>query len=196
MSFLSALGSKQLFLGIKTKCLFFCILYFLGNSTLFAQSSDEYQLKAVFLYNFSHFVAWPENSFKQTDSPFIIGVLGENVFGGHLETAIAGEKVKGHPLTVKYFDSPEQLGPCHILFISKSYSSSLDKIIPALNNRQTLTIGDTENFTKSQGMIRFYKTDNKIRLEINAEAVNASGLEVSSKLLNLATLYRNNDRTK
>jgi preprotein translocase subunit Sec61beta len=190
MSFLRTLKSRLLFVNTSMKYVCFCIVVFLGNHDLFGQLPGEYQLKAVFLYNFSHFVSWPEDSFKDADSPFVIGILGENVFENHLEATVDGEKVDGHPIVVKYFKTPEEIGSCHILFISRSYSSSLHKIIPALKNRQTLTIGDADNFTKSKGMIRFYNSDNKVRLEINPQAIDAAGLEVSSKLLNLATLYK------
>jgi hypothetical protein len=42
------------------------------------------------------------------------------------------------------------------------------------------------NNTESGGMINFVVRDNKLRFTINLEAINASGLEVSSRLLRLA----------
>jgi hypothetical protein len=38
-------------------------------------------------------------------------------------------------------------------------------------------------------MIRFVNSDNKIRFQINVDAVKEAGLEVSSKLLRLADIY-------
>jgi len=47
--------------------------------------AKEYQIKAAYLYNFAKFVEWPENSFTNGQAPLVIGVLGENPFGGELE---------------------------------------------------------------------------------------------------------------
>src|SRR5450432_1916809 len=45
----------------------------------------EYNVKAVSLYAFGRYVTWPETAFQTADSPFVIGVLGDNPFGDALE---------------------------------------------------------------------------------------------------------------
>ena len=62
---------------------------------------SEYQLKAAFLYHFAQLVNWPAEAFAQTNSPLVIGVLGENPFGNQLEESVRGKSVNGHPLAVK-----------------------------------------------------------------------------------------------
>ena len=39
--------------------------------------SAEYQLKAVFLFNFAQFVEWPASAFPDPNAPLVIGVLGD-----------------------------------------------------------------------------------------------------------------------
>src|SRR5258706_586994 len=58
---------------------FLCALIVLGLGSLpaKAQVSREYQLKAVFLYNFAQFTDWPESPFADKKSPIFIGVLGK-----------------------------------------------------------------------------------------------------------------------
>ena len=47
--------------------------------------TTEYQLKAVYLYNFLHFVTWPKNArAADTAGPLIIGVVGKSPFGDAL----------------------------------------------------------------------------------------------------------------
>ncbi|PYS70690.1 MAG: DUF4154 domain-containing protein, partial [Acidobacteria bacterium] len=36
----------------------------------------EYQVKAVFLFNFAQFVSWP--SPQPSDTPFVIGIVGDD----------------------------------------------------------------------------------------------------------------------
>jgi hypothetical protein len=49
-----------------------------------------------------------------------------------------------------------------------------------------LTVGETERFTQTGGMINFIMEGNKIRFEINDETAKKAGLKISSKLLSLA----------
>ncbi len=55
-------------------------------------AATEQQLKAVFVFNFSHFVAWPADSFASPTEPFVIGVLGGEAFAAQLEEAVRDEK--------------------------------------------------------------------------------------------------------
>jgi hypothetical protein len=49
-----------------------------------------------------------------------------------------------------------------------------------------LTVGETEGFTESGGMINFVRQVNRIRFQINEVAAKSAGLKISSKLLSLA----------
>ena len=40
--------------------------------------SNEYKVKAAFLFNFVQFVEWPRGAFANSDTPICIGVLGED----------------------------------------------------------------------------------------------------------------------
>src|SRR4051812_20693584 len=85
-----------------------------------SQTADnrEYQIKSVFLFNFTQFVTWPENAFPSAQTPFVIGILGNDPFGNYLKEAVSGEKVNGHPLIIEHYTSPDQVKNCHILFIT------------------------------------------------------------------------------
>src|SRR6185295_17077931 len=60
-----------------------------------APAPSEYQVKAVFLFNFTQFVDWPAQSFADARAPFVIGVLGRDPFGSALDEAVRGETVNG-----------------------------------------------------------------------------------------------------
>src|SRR6185437_11385368 len=89
----------------------------------------EYQVKAVFVYNFSRFVTWPSSAFASADQPFVIGILGADPFGSHLDEAIHGENMDAHPLVVRHFADIADIGPCQILFIDQSAAEHLDSIL-------------------------------------------------------------------
>lgn len=153
-----------------------------------AGSPTEYQLKAVFLFNFAQFVEWPASAFAAPDAPLVIGVLGEDPFGAYLDEVVRGEKVDGHPLEVLRYRRVEDISTCHILFISRTEQDRLESLVARLKDRTILTVGDAEHFARRGGMIRFVTEHNRIRLHINIKAAEAASLKLSSKLLRPADI--------
>ena len=161
-----------------------------NSSVLTAQiaPSQQHQVEAVFLFNFTQFVEWPANNFSTPETPLVIGVLGKNPFGTYLNETVSNEKVNQHPLIVQYYNTPEEIKTCHILFINLPETNKLEQVVTSLRGRNILTVSDAPNFLKQGGVIRFFTKDNKIQFQINPEAAKASDLIVSSKLLRLAEI--------
>jgi hypothetical protein len=155
----------------------------------------EYQLKAVFLFNFVQFVEWPEAAFASADAPIVIGVLGTDPFGPVLDEIVRDEKIAQRPLVVKRCARLEEAKSCHLLFISGSEESRFDQIIAQLRGRAILTVGDFDHFARRGGMIRFMSEKNRIRLRINLESARAAGLRLSSKLLRPAEIVGGTENT-
>ena len=150
--------------------------------------SAEYQLKAVFLFNFAQFVEWPASAFPDPRAPLVIGVLGKDPFGSYLDELVSGEKIGDRPLVIRRFSRLEDLAGCHILFVSRSEARSLDTIMARLKEQSLLTVSDADAFTRQGGMVRFAMENGKIRLRINVEAAKAGHLRISSKVLRPDTL--------
>lgn len=148
----------------------------------------EYQVKAVFLFNFTQFVEWPTYVFPEAQTPLIIGVLGEDPFGPYLDQTLRGEASKTHPLIAQRYRSIEEIQTCHILFISRSQRYRLQQVLASLKDKSILTVSDVPGFARQGGIIQFITQENKIRLRINVEAAKASGLRISSKMLRLAEI--------
>ena len=153
-----------------------------------AQSSPEYQLKAVFLFNFAQFVEWPASAFPEPDTPLSICILGEDPYGRYLDETVRGETVANHPLTVRRYRTVEEIRGCHILFVSRQEQGHLGEILDSLQGHSVLTVSDAEGFARRGGMIRFVTDHNRIRLRINLEAAKAANLTLSSKLLRPAQI--------
>ena len=148
----------------------------------------EYQLKAVFLFNFAQFVEWPESAFADEKSPLTIGIIGEDPFDGVLDELVRGEHSGKREIIVRRMRKIEEMDGCQIFFISKSESTRLESILAALGNRPVLTVSDAERAARRGTMIRFFVEKKKIRLRINLEATKIAGLVVSSKLLRAAEI--------
>lgn len=160
-----------------------------------AEAPTEYQVKAVFVYNFSRFVEWPPQVFSAPDEPFVIGILGGDPFGPRLDEAVRGERIDQHPLLVRRFRNLGEIGDCRILYIDRSESAQLQQILAALDHRSILTVSDLDGSSQRGVMIQFTTDNNRIRLRINVESARASGLTISSKLLRSADIVGTRDGT-
>jgi hypothetical protein len=76
---------------------------------------------------------------------------------------------------------------CHLLFIN-SRTSNIPAMLSQLKGQNILTVSDADGFCAAGGMIGLNSIKNKIRIQINENAVKNSSLKVSSKLLRLADL--------
>lgn len=170
-----------------------------GPAKVWAASkvSEEYQIKAAFLYNFMKFVEWPKERFSGDKAPIVIGVVGKDPFGEVLDQ-IAQKSVKDRPLVVKRFEpTPSENGDpvhpqidairqCHMLFICASEKKIARRLAEAIIDVAVLTVGDTQGFMEDGVMINFLIADGKIGFEIGLAKARLAKLDVSSQLLRLA----------
>jgi hypothetical protein len=150
--------------------------------------ATEQQIKAVFVFNFSHFVEWPQEALPEPTSPFVIGVLGGEALAAELDAAVRGEHVAQHPLQVRRLGNLSQVGDCQILYIDRSQGAQLDRILMALNGKATLTVTDLDGASRRGVMIQLATDNNRVRLLINVDAARAAGLTISSNLLRPAQI--------
>ena len=149
-----------------------------------ARAASEYQVKAVFLFNFAQFVVWPAQALGPPDAPFSICIVGEDPFGAGLEATVRGENVQGHPFAIRRYRNPGDIeSACHIVFIADSPAAELEHIVRAVGDRAILTVSDIDHSAERGAMIQFTSEHNRLRLRINVAAAKAAGLTISSKLL-------------
>lgn len=190
LGILSYTGMNNRLLILKGFCIAMLSLLPHNNTLLQAQTppSKEYQIKAVFLFNFTQFVEWPTDAFSNEKSPLIIGVLGEDPFGFYLEETIRNEEKNGHSLIVQRYRTVEEVKTCHIMFVNLTKPDQLKQACESLKTKHILTVSDASNFTRFGGMIRLFTEKNKTRIQINLEAAKDANLNISSKLLKLAEI--------
>ena len=151
--------------------------------------TSEYEIKAAFLFNFAKFVEWPDWAMDATGNSFVIGILGKDPFNNALEQTIGEKTVRGAPLRISRFSRVEDVGPCHILFISGSEKNNLPAVLKSLEGRDILTVSDMPDFARFGGMITLYTENNKVRFMINTRSAEKAGLRLSAKLLTLAKIF-------
>jgi len=149
---------------------------------------SEYQVKAVYLFNFGQFVEWPADAYATPDAPFVIGIVGEDPFGGMLEGVVRGEMLGARPVTVQRYRSADDIKDCNIVFVARREASLLHDTVAALRGRSVLTVTDVADGERDGAMIVLVTENNRVRMRINPAAAKASRLTISSKLLRPAEI--------
>jgi len=164
-----------------------CLAFLLSPALLSANDTNvEYKIKAGYLYNFTKFITWPED----TTETFNLCILGNDPFGD-LINPIEKRSVLDRPIKlIRFNHSPKPNQRCHILYINAPDSNAiaLKNNLALLDAADTLTVGEGEEFAKQGGMVGFVSRQDKIKIQINLKAFKQSGLTVSAKLLEVAEI--------
>lgn len=155
-----------------------------------AAAHSEYEIKSAMLYNFTKFVEWPGSALGEAGAPAVVCVLGDDPWVPVLEAALRNKTVYGHPLVVRRLDSGTDPKRCAVLFMGASDGKEIARIVQSVGRWPVLTIGERVRFSRLGGVIAFLRDGNRIRFEINLDAAERAGLQVSSKLLRLADVWR------
>ena len=185
--FRSALGVVMTTATALTLILTLCVVSPVRAETHW---SREYLVKAAFLYNFAKFVQWPEDILPEHSTTLSLCILGESPLDASLES-ILDKPVKGKRLRIVEISTTDELNNCQMVFITSSQKNQLPNILRQAGNFNVLTVSDMNGFAAKGGMIGFTMRDNKVRFDINIDAVAESQLNISSQLLKLATIVRN-----
>lgn len=158
-----------------------------------AEKPSEYQIKAAYLYNFAKFVRWPESAFSDQKAPLVIGVLGKNHFDGEL-TPLSLKTVRGRSIEIRYFETLQEIETCHMLYISTDEFKKRESILRGLITRPIVTVGESEQFADTGGIIQFVTIRNRLRFIINLNAARKHKIKIDAQLLSLATDVLEADR--
>lgn len=164
----------------------FAVAFPACSGTVWAQSADEYHVKAAFLFHFAQLVDWPANAPREGGNSLLVCTLGDDPFHGELENTIAGKQISSRTVRIRHISLPQDMRGCNVLYISKSEGNRIPSLLANLRNVPVLTVGEEDGFLRDGGMIRFCMDGNKVRFEINREAAELARLRISSQLLLLA----------
>jgi hypothetical protein len=177
----------------RKRALTAAVAFVLSSSWLVhAQSARprDYEVKAVYLYNFGRFATWPPTVAAADDSVFPVCVLGRDPFGASLDAALAGETIGGKRVVARRLTKPQDAVGCRILFVSASEEAEWLHILKVIDSTSMLTVSDMPQFVARGGMIQFVFQDNRVRFEVNLAAAEQASLTLSSDLLKVATAVR------
>jgi hypothetical protein len=146
------------------------------------KAQDE-QLKAIFVYNFTRYVSWP-----QKEGNFIIVVLGKSPIYNELVNIATKKKVGTLDIEVKTINTPEEITNCHMVYVPYSKTGLLPDLLPRARNNHIFIISEKEGSCKSGAGINFTNKDGKLSFEISKTNLDNCGLTVSQGLMKLGVV--------
>ena len=158
----------------------------LAQSTARLLGVAESDLKAVFIVRLLDFI---QSDLQPTTS--VICVVGESETGSALHRLVASRTDK--PLSIRSIKSAEGIAQCNLLFLAGGSES-----LPTENatNMNVLTVSDMPDFAYNGGMVELTRTQNRVALTVNTGATAAASIQLSSRLLALATVISPEDSTR
>lgn len=147
-------------------------------------NEDQRLFKAAFIYNFAKFTRWPKSLEDDKEDEIILCTLGEDQLVSDL-TRLKGKIINNRTLAVKPFKNPDE---CNMLYIATSKNITYVDIINSIQGKPILTISEIKNFAKTGGIIELNHDKGQTRITANLNTAYENNLELSSRLLMLATV--------
>ena len=147
-----------------------------------ADELPEYRLKAAFLYNFALFTEWP----AEVGTTLNLCIHGTDPFGKEID-ALQDKAVGPRSMVVQRRRANESLQGCQVVFIAASAIGSLPRVLDELRDSPVLTVADSPGAARQGVALNMALAQNKISFQANLLAARAAKLNLSSKLLRLAS---------
>ena len=181
---------RGLFRGLLASCLVLVHAFTPGAAAGQQDSAGEYELKAAMLYNLARFVEWPTSAYADAQAPTILCILGRDPFGDSLTSLVAKQTASGRAVQIRRLANDKGIRDCYLVYISSSERKSIAEIFKTLRGTSVLTVGEMAQFAARGGIIQFGLEDKEVRFDVNMDAAREAGLKISSRLLVLARVVR------
>lgn len=166
----------------------FRFLSLIGISVILCSSlsagGDIFKVKSAYLINFVKFINWPESKSKE----ITVGFIGDSKLEAYLiETKSLAEKRAKIKINLVHFNSSREVDNCDILYCSdhKSLKNDLD-LVQKCKENNILTVTSKNLRFPDNSCINFLIVNNKLRFEINNDALKNNSLKASAQLLKLS----------
>lgn len=148
-----------------------------------AENVSEYKIKAGFIYNFAKFTKWPDES-----DDLKICIYGKDPFGNTIDS-LDGKQSSDRVIKIFRTKNIDEIKTCHIAFLNiiPPERHLFERALQKIKGTHVLTVADAANVTEFGVIIGMRINNDKIAFDVNHTVAQASNLEISAKLLRLAS---------
>jgi len=149
-------------------------------------SGSEEKIKAAYLYRLLNYVDYPAQAFETPASPYVIGVVDDDVVAAELAQLVANKPVNNREVVVRRIGPGAAAGTLHVMFVSRADHGRQAYLLQQSAAAPVLTVTETGDGLDQGAVLNFRIVDGRVRFDISLPAAERAGLRLSSRLLGLA----------
>ena len=143
------------------------------------------RIEAAYLYKFGSYITWGADAFPAPDSPFIIGVAGDDGMADELAKLVSDRPLNGHVVEVRKLRGGQATAGIHLLFVAAG-TPQAQTLIDSARSGFTVSVTEGEDGLGRGADMSFVLVNDRVRFDISLDATRVSGVKVSSQLLSVA----------
>jgi hypothetical protein len=168
---------------MRAVCMLTAILVSVVSRVPVSAQIDEGLVKAAALVKVAMFVDWPA---APPGERFVIGVAAEDAFVEAVAKFANGRRLQGREIQIQRLAESDDSCTCQLIFVAGRDGRRLPTVLRWARTKPILTIGETTAFLREGGIVRLFRDEDRLRMQINNKSAEDVGLKISSRLLQLA----------
>ena len=160
-----------------------------------AVGDPEDELRAAIVLSFLRYGEWSQT--PAAGAPITIGVLGRTSFAGVLHRTLEGKSVNDHAVRVVDLKNAHDAPSCQVVYFATDKSADIKPALQGTAPLHALAIGEAKDFLDWGGAVNLLVIDGHMSFEVSLEALERSGVSISSKLLRFGQVryHKKGDRS-
>ncbi len=154
--------------------------------------ATENELKPAFIYHLFNFTSWPENH-ESSEKGWQLCVW-QGYQGLKEIQVLADEKAAGKKIALNYCRDGVCDTGCHILLLPDGKDKALKTYLHKIGRLPVLTVANAESEHVSESLLYFFSEERRLRMAIDYQATQETGIQMSSRLLRLMRITNKEEK--
>jgi hypothetical protein len=152
------------------------------------EAAPASSIRAGMLVNFVKFTDWPPESGAGTQ--LTLCVVDDPAVAEALETMTRGRSIERRQLVLKRMKLDGPLAECQLLYVAGVNRDKTRQLLARVKDAPVFTVSDFEEFAPLGGVVHFFVQGGRMRFAVNPAAAQRARLKLSSQLLGVATIVK------
>jgi hypothetical protein len=147
-----------------------------------AQANDRpmHEIHSMLMFNFLKYIEWPADAIAER---FVIAIVGDNDIYESINALYSNRKIAGKSVEIVQYKNASDIKSANMVYLASKYSNQFDDLKANFEGKPTLLVTDKNGLAKKGSSINFKVVGDKLKFEINEEAIANSKLKVASQLI-------------
>ena len=141
-------------------------------------------VKAAIIEKIARFIEWP----RQAEGQFVLCVSADHPLLPVMRAYYASVVIADKPVVLQVIKRAEVVPACHLLFLGARELKDVARQRVAADRDHILLVAEGRDAARDGVHVAFYPDKDRLRLDVNRKALDASSLKASFRLLEVANI--------